>query len=155
GTGLDLSGANAVSVSPSYRLPQTNCSSGEVAKWNGSSWDCAADENSGGDAYYATDAVLPHGVLSDNVYHIMAFKSLPAGSYTLIARTTWTDQDHYAHLVCAVRAFDNVITAASDIVEEHTQDIAFNDEGKYESSITLVGVTSLAVPATVDLACKT
>lgn len=154
GTGLDLSGTT-FSVSPSYRLPQTDCNNGEVAKWDGSSWTCAADQNSGGDAYYATDAVLPHGVLSDNVYHIIAFKSLPAGSYTLIARTTWTDQDHYAHLVCALRAFDNVITSASDIVEEHTQDVAFNDEGKYESSITLVGVTTLAVPATVDLACRT
>jgi len=43
GTGLDLSGGQ-FSLNAAYRLPQ-GCSSNQVPKWNGSTWFCAADNN--------------------------------------------------------------------------------------------------------------
>ncbi len=47
GTGLTLSGG-VFSLATSYRLPQ-GCANGQIAKWNGSEWACAADADSGGD----------------------------------------------------------------------------------------------------------
>lgn len=52
GTGLQGGGASGdvtLSITSSSQLPQT-CSDGQVAKWNGPSWACAADNdtNSGG-----------------------------------------------------------------------------------------------------------
>ena len=44
-------GAASVGLQQSYKLPQ-GCSSGEVAKWNGSAWNCAADDNT---SYSGTD----------------------------------------------------------------------------------------------------
>lgn len=48
GTGLALSGSS-FSVATGYRLPQS-CSGGQIAKWNGSAWICAADDTGGGGA---------------------------------------------------------------------------------------------------------
>ena len=48
GTGLQGGGTNGdltLTLAPSYRLPQT-CTSGQVAKWNGTGWQCADDANS-------------------------------------------------------------------------------------------------------------
>lgn len=42
--GGGANGAASVELQQSYKLPQT-CTNGEVAKWNGSSWACATDEN--------------------------------------------------------------------------------------------------------------
>lgn len=41
GTGLNLT-SNTFSVAPTYRLPQ-GCANGQVAQWNGTAWNCAAD----------------------------------------------------------------------------------------------------------------
>ena len=48
GTGLQGGGANGdvtLTLAPTYRLPQT-CSTGQVAKWSGTAWQCADDANS-------------------------------------------------------------------------------------------------------------
>ena len=48
GTGLAGGGENGavtLTLAASYRLPQS-CASGQVAKWNGSAWVCAADSDS-------------------------------------------------------------------------------------------------------------
>ncbi len=47
GTGLALSGG-AFSIIPAYQLPQ-HCNHGQIARWDGSAWTCAADADSGGD----------------------------------------------------------------------------------------------------------
>ena len=46
GTGLTLSGG-AFSIAAAYQLPQ-GCSNGQIAKWNGSAWVCAADDAGSG-----------------------------------------------------------------------------------------------------------
>lgn len=48
GTGLQGGGDNGavtLAVAPRYRLPQ-GCTSGQIAKWDGSDWACAADSSS-------------------------------------------------------------------------------------------------------------
>jgi hypothetical protein len=47
GTGLGLTGST-FSMLPPYRLPQA-CANGEIAEWNGAAWECAGDDDSGGD----------------------------------------------------------------------------------------------------------
>jgi hypothetical protein len=47
GTGLDLTGST-FSIITTYRLPQ-DCTGGQIAEWDGSSWGCATDDDSGGD----------------------------------------------------------------------------------------------------------
>ena len=46
-TGGGTTGSVTLSVLPSYLLPQ-GCGSGRIPSWNGSSWVCATDQNSGG-----------------------------------------------------------------------------------------------------------
>ncbi len=46
-TGITLSGTQ-FSVAVPYRLPQS-CTSGQIAEWNGTTWVCASDNDSGGD----------------------------------------------------------------------------------------------------------
>jgi hypothetical protein len=46
GTGLGLA-SNQFSINPTYRLPQT-CASGQIAEWNGSSWQCGDDDTGTG-----------------------------------------------------------------------------------------------------------
>jgi hypothetical protein len=58
GTGLAGGGDNGdvtLSLAPGYALPQS-CTSGQVAKWSGSAWQCAADQ-AGGTAYSAGDGL--------------------------------------------------------------------------------------------------
>ena len=43
-TGGGVEGAVTLSVDPKYTLPQ-GCSTGQVAKWNGTGWACAADND--------------------------------------------------------------------------------------------------------------
>jgi len=43
-TGGGGNGAVTLAIDPKYTLPQ-GCTSGEVAKWNGSGWACAADND--------------------------------------------------------------------------------------------------------------
>jgi hypothetical protein len=52
GTGLALGGTD-FSITTPYRLPQ-GCANGQVAKWNGSAWDCGDDDNGGADAWLLT-----------------------------------------------------------------------------------------------------
>ena len=47
GTGIALSGTQ-FSVAAPYRMPQA-CSAGQIAEWSGTTWVCAADNDSGGD----------------------------------------------------------------------------------------------------------
>jgi hypothetical protein len=47
GTGLQGGGTNGavtLALAPGFRLPQ-GCATGEIAKWDGSAWQCAADDN--------------------------------------------------------------------------------------------------------------
>lgn len=56
GAGLTGGGENGLvtlAIDPKYTLPQ-NCTSGQVAKWNGSGWACAADN----DTQYSAGAGL-------------------------------------------------------------------------------------------------
>jgi hypothetical protein len=43
-----LTGGGAVSLGGSTSLSLKSCASGQILKWNGSAWACAADNNSGG-----------------------------------------------------------------------------------------------------------
>lgn len=53
GTGLELAGS-IFSLAAAYRLPQA-CANGQVAKWDGSAWVCAADDaGAGGDCWSLT-----------------------------------------------------------------------------------------------------
>ena len=47
GTGITLSGTQ-FSIAAPYRMPQS-CTAGQIAEWNGITWICAADNDSGGD----------------------------------------------------------------------------------------------------------
>jgi hypothetical protein len=51
GTGLiggPVTSSGSLSLAPGYRLPQ-GCAAAQIASWNGSAWDCGADQDSGGD----------------------------------------------------------------------------------------------------------
>lgn len=52
GTGLTLSGT-AFAISSTYQLPQA-CSSGQIARWNGSGWECADEQTGGGAGWSLT-----------------------------------------------------------------------------------------------------
>ncbi len=61
GQGLRGGGDNGdvtLALDPAYKLPQA-CSAGQVAKWGGSAWACAADQ--GGQAYTASNGVELYG----------------------------------------------------------------------------------------------
>jgi hypothetical protein len=69
GTGLAATpnpvvGAGVISVASSYRLPQA-CGAGQVPKWNGSAWACAADASGGGTVTsVTTGTALTGGVIT-------------------------------------------------------------------------------------------
>ena len=83
GTGLTGGGDNGdvtVDVAPPYRLPQ-GCGAGQVAKWNGSDWACAA-----GDAVAFKSAARLQLVADDRVEVLRL--SLPAGTWAVQAKAT-------------------------------------------------------------------
>jgi len=47
-TGGPITTAGTVNLAATNLLPTTACAAGQVAKWNGSAWVCAADNNAGG-----------------------------------------------------------------------------------------------------------
>jgi hypothetical protein len=51
GTGLSTDSSNNVGVAGSYQLPQ-GCAAGQIAKWDGSAWQCAADNPTGLNGLY-------------------------------------------------------------------------------------------------------
>lgn len=92
GTGLQQSGTQ-FSVDPDYRVKNTpDCDSGEFATGFGSSGDvqCAAPPSAAGvQAYSARSGYFALGGEDTTVL----FKSLPAGTYLLVASVELTNQD--------------------------------------------------------------
>jgi hypothetical protein len=107
--GLSGGGDNGdvtISLDPKYSLPQ-NCPANSVAKWTGTAWLCAKDENT---TYSAGTGLNLSG--ADNTFSLLAEYQLPqncsAGSI-LKART--------GYWVCASEAGVHAYTASSRVVD--------------------------------------
>ena len=86
GTGLTGGGTNGdvtLSIATGFRLPQ-GCDTGEVAKWDGDSWECAADSDT---TYTAGDGL----VLDGTEFSLDDANRLP--SCGLGEAVTWTRSD--------------------------------------------------------------
>ena len=160
GTGLDLSAANAFSISPDYRVKNTpDCSSGQFATGFEGDGDiqCAAAPAQGAQVWQKTRAVdggvipLPKGEGVD-----LIIMPLPAGTYLITAVATVGDRsgtalgDEEAHVSCSLR--DGAFAPLSAI--ESTVDIGEElfDSGP-EASAVVHGAITLANADSVRFTC--
>jgi hypothetical protein len=160
GTGLDLSGGNAFSIEPGYRIPGKSCTtSGQFATGFDGDGDisCQEPSNAGVEVWYKTRAiagtvvVLPKGEGVD-----LITMPLQAGTYLITAVATVGDRDGTAlgdeevSVRCNLRngAFADLPVAAGfvEIGEE-----VFDDGPS--GSIAIHGVLSLGTADTVRFTC--
>jgi hypothetical protein len=113
GTGLQggtTNGDTTLSVQPSYRLPQA-CSSGAVAEWTGSAWECGADPDTVPVAFGGFDIEGDTGM--PNTLTTLRTLPLPAGKYAIFAKIQidFAEFPAEAHdAVCVLRAGSDVDT---------------------------------------------
>lgn len=83
GTGLTGGGENGavtLAIDPKYTLPQ-GCTSGQVAKWNGSGWACAADNDTQYSAGTGLDLTGTTFSVEPNAF-AKTSQSCPSGQFT-------------------------------------------------------------------------
>lgn len=113
GTGLQggtTNGDVTLSVQPSYRLPQ-GCSSGAVAQWSGSAWDCGGDPDTAPIGFGGFDVEGDTGM--PNTLTTLRTLPLPAGKYAIFAKIqiVFAEFPADAHnAVCVLRAGSDVDT---------------------------------------------
>jgi len=133
GSGLTLS-ANQFSITAPYRLPQA-CSTGQTAEWNGTTWVCAADNDSGGDITAVTAGT---GLTGGGT----------TGSVTLAADTTYLQRR--VSSTCAAGSSIRAINADGTVLCE-TDD---NTNYSAGTGLALIGTQfSLSTPYQLPQTC--
>jgi hypothetical protein len=148
GTGLDLTGTT-FSVNSGYQLPQS-CSSGQVAKSDGSGgWSCQNDDNTGLPHAYLLD-VLAGGVQSDTsaTPRTLGTLNLPAGTYTLVGKIHLKDADRDAKVGCSIPGVDD----NGVFVHQFDTNYSSNIQG---ANLTLAGMVTLNQAGSIYFTCQT
>ena len=163
-TGGGTSGSVTLSLASGYALPQT-CSNGQVAKWSGTGWSCASDNDtqySAGTGLVLTGtqfslapanrvsvyASQPAGrvEIPDNLdWANVAALNVPAGTYSISATGLTRGPLDDFELGCAIWDGANYLSTG----EGHGHDSANGD------SISMMGLGTFAAPTQLIVACRT
>ena len=133
GTGLTLSG-NQFNVAAPYRLPQA-CAAGQIVEWNGTTWVCAADNDSGGDITAVTAGT---GLTGGGT----------TGSVTLNADTAYLQRR--VSSTCAAGSSIRAINADGTVICEADDNTTYNAG----TGLALIGTQfSLSTPYQLPQTC--
>ena len=163
-TGGGTSGPVTLSLASGYALPQT-CSNGQVAKWSGTGWSCAADNDTQYSAgaglvlngtqfslapanrisVYANQQSATVGVLSDlNWYNVVSL-SVPAGTYSITATGLHDGPLEDTEVTCVIWDGANYLSSG----QGHGHDSADDD------SVSMMAVRTFASATQLTVACRT
>jgi len=163
-TGGGTSGPVTLSLASGYALPQA-CSNGQVAKWSGTGWSCASDNDT---QYSAGTGLVLNGTqfslaaanrvsvyasppagrvdIPDNLdWANVATLNVPAGTYSISASGLTRGPLDDFELGCVIWDGANYLSSG----EGHGHDSANGD------SISMMGLATFAAATQLTVACRT
>jgi hypothetical protein len=163
-TGGGTSGSVTLSLASGYALPQT-CSNGQVAKWSGTGWSCASDNDtqySAGTglvlsgtqfslapahqvAVYANQRAGNVGIPSNVEWTNVVALNVPAGRYSISASGVANGPLDDSELECVIWDGANYLSSGYG----HGHDSIDDD------SISMMGLGTFASPTQLTVACRT
>ena len=163
-TGGGTSGPVTLSLASGYSLPQT-CSNGQVAKWSGTGWSCASDNDTQYSAgtglvltgtqfslapanrvsVYANQTPTNVGVPSNLEWANVVSLNVPAGTYSISASGVANGPLDDSELGCVIWDGANYLSSGHG----HGHDSADDD------SISMMALGTFAAQTQLTVACRT
>jgi hypothetical protein len=149
-TGGSTNGSATLSLAGGFALPQS-CASGQVVKWNGDSWGCAADDTGPG---------LPRAFQTDKAFAALEFGArapvaelaLPAGNYVVMAKADVFNSSDDIFWICELlRGGSDGVRL--DMTFTNTESAGVNANNS-NAALSLEAVTRLDAVGKITMTCE-